>query len=366
MRPKLLIPLIAALVIATLAMTGCKKDTATTNSVEATKDTPVIKIVWSFYTAWSLLAAAHDFGDFDDREGYLGELEKKFGVDLVLTREEYVQSMTDFQAGNYDGIVLTNTDALATAFGRKKQVGDATVALFPTSWSDGADQIDTDADIKTWADLKGIPVKGAEFSVTHYLFWRACQINSCTYSEYTFENLQPDKGAPLFAARQDGFRAFGGWSPETFVVLNARKDVNVLFDSSRLDKYEITDMFVMGQKALDKPGGAAAAKVLAEALNRMSDRLGDSATRMAALKATSKRFNNETAETIDRALELTKILPPKTKANVLTSDEMRKNMPHVDEFSIVHNLTEGTHVSYGWGKKDEVKADLRFDLSYLE
>lgn len=327
---------------------------------------PVIKFVWSFYTSWSLLAAACDFGLIDEDEGELGSLEKKYNVDIVLIRQEYVQSMTSFQSGVADGVVVTNTDALALAYSRQKLVGDATVAVFPTSWSDGADKILVENDIKTWADLKGVPVKGAEFSVSQFLFWRCCTINGCNYADYKFENLDPVKGAPLFANDEEGFRAFVGWSPETFVVLDRRQDVIDLCNSSMLEKYEIVDLGVMGQSAIDKPGGKDAISVLSEAMNLMAGYIVDPANTQKAHAAMSRRFNNLDFAALDRALVLTKLLPPKTDWGVLTSNEVRKNMKYVDDFSIVHNLTEGTHVPYGWGTKEEAPtAVLRFDTSFL-
>jgi len=363
--------LLAALMLGLLAVSatsGCgKKDNGVPGSSEAASDMPKVKVAWSFYYAWSLLAAANDFGDFDEKEGAVAGLEKTHNVDVSLQRMEYMESLNAFQSGIVDAVLVTNTDALATAYGRKKQVGDASVVVFATSHSDGADIIFAEENIKTWADLKGIPVMGAEFSVTHYLFWRACQVNACNDKDYVFKNLDPVEGAPQFAANQNGIRAWGGWSPETFVVMDGRKGANNLFDSSRLDKYEITDVLLVGQKALDAPGGKEMVKVLAEALDNMASRMTDPAQRDAALKATSRRFNGLEPEKIDRAAVLTKILPPSSKADIITGQEMRKNMIRVADFTIDLNLTEGMTVEKGWGTKASApNAVLRFDLSYLK
>jgi hypothetical protein len=339
---------------------------ATTATPEPKSPPPVITFLWSFYTSWSLLAAACDFGLINENKGEMGSLEKEHNVDIVLIRQEYVQSMTSYQSGVADGVVVTNTDALSLAYSRKKLVGDATVAVFPTSWSDGADKILVENTIKAWADLMGVTVKGAEFSVSHYLCWRCCQINNCDYTKFKFENLDPVKGAPLFANDEEGFLAFVGWSPETFVVLDRRQDVIDICNSSMLEKYEIVDLAVMGQDAIDKPGGKDAIWVLSEAMNLMAVYIVDPTKTQQAHAAMSRRFNNLSFVGIDRALVLTKLLPPRTDWAVLSSNEVRKNMKYVDEFSIVHNLTEGTHVPYGWGTKAEAPtAVLRFDTSFL-
>ena len=347
---------------------GCgKKDGAVPGSSEASAEMPKKKVGWSFYYAWSLEAAANDFGDFDEKEGAVAGLEKKYGVDITMQRLEYMESLNAFQVGTIDAVAVTNTDALATAYGRKKQIGDASVVVFATSHSDGADIIFGDENIKTWADLKGIPVMGAEFSVTHYLFWRCCQLNDAVYANYVFKNLDPVEGAPQFATSQNDIRAWGGWSPETFVVMDGRKGANNICDSSRLDKYEITDLWLVGQKALDEPGGKEMVHVLADALDNMASRMTDPVHRDAALKATSRRFNGLEHDKIDRAAVLTKVLPPSSKAHVITSAEMHQNMRRVADFTIDHNLTEGRTVKYDWGTKAEAPdAVLRFDLSYLK
>ncbi|MEO1271013.1 MAG: hypothetical protein AAFX99_23230, partial [Myxococcota bacterium] len=259
---------------------------------------------------------------------------------------------------------ITNTDAQAVAFERKNKVGDATVAVHATSYSDGADKILTDPSITTWDGLKGVPVYGAEFSVTHYLFWRGCQKNNCTYDEYTFKNLEPDKGAPLFAAKQQDIKAFGGWSPETFIVLDKRPDVVDLFNSNKLDKYEIVDMLVFGQKTLDTDAGKAAAKVFAKALDNMKARL-EGAERKKALQAISKRFNDLETDKIERALKLTKLFSTAEAKTVLTGPELKANNNYVSEFSLKHDLIKAK-INVGWGTSGE-KADavLRFDPSYL-
>ena len=270
------------------------------------------------------------------------------------------------QAGAVDGVVITNTDALVVAYGRHKQAGDATVAVFPTSWSNGADKILVDKGIKNWTDLSGVTVHGAEFSVTHYLFYRGCQIAGCDYNSLKFEHLDPDKGAPRFAAHEKDFRAFGGWSPETFVVLDARKDVSDLFNSSKLGRYEITDIVVLGQSALNKVGGQSATKVLARSMREMIAQLNQRGpdARKQTLRSVSERFNNLSPTAIERAFVLTEVLPP--ESNLFDTPEFQENMKHVVDFTNAHKLSEGNVVPYAFGAKAQnPNAHLRFDGSYL-
>ena len=262
-------------------------------------------------------------------------------------------------------LTLKSRYAQAVAFERKKKVGDATVAVHATSYSDGADKILVDPSIKSWADLKGVPVHGAELSVSHYLFWRGCQKNEgCTYADYVFKNLEPDKGATLFAAKQEGMKAFAGWSPETFTVMDKREDVVDLFNSSKLDKYEIVDMLVFGQKSLDTEAGKAAAKVFSKALDNMKARV-EGGEKKAALKAISKRFSDLEPSQIERALKLTKVFTTKEAKAVLNGKEIKANNKYVTAFSLEHKLID-KEIKVGWGSKaDNPDAVLRFDSSYL-
>ncbi len=326
---------------------------------------PVITIGWSYYTSWSLFDAAEDFGLVNGEKGELGSLEKKYNVDIVLHREDYVPSLTSYSVGTTDAVFVTNTDILGFAETRKNKVGDATVAATETSHSFGADQIIVTNDIKDWAGLKGVPVKGAEFSVTEYLFWRACQVNKADITQYKFENLDPGVGAPQFAAHTKGLKAFGGWSPETFTVLDSRKtDMHSIFNSSMLARYEITDLFVIGQKALDR-GGDRAVKVVAEALTEMNKKIADPATSDAAFKAFSKRFSDREKPDMQRALQLTPVASPTRDTSVLNKPEFKATMPLIAQFVAFYKQSE-KDVPYAWGTKTESPTStLRFDTSYL-
>ncbi|MBI2473140.1 hypothetical protein HYV70_01125 [Candidatus Uhrbacteria bacterium] len=341
--------------------------------------TPSFTIAWSPYTSWSALVSAEAFGYLDNRQGYQGEFERRNNVDIVFRRMDYLQSFGVYGAGTVDGLLITNTDAFAVADSRKKSSGDATVALFPTSYSDGADKILVEDEIKTWADLSGVPVKGAEFSVTQYLFWRGCQVNGveATYgSAYTFENLDPVPGSVQFAGGQNpSFRAFGAWSPETFTVLNLRNgdedksnDVIDLFNSSKLDKYEITDMLVMGQKALDHEGGPGAVKALGAAMQAMTDRTNNPGQQAQTYKAISPNFNDLDNGAIGRCTQLTRMLGPQDAVMVFDSAQFKGNMPKVQQFSLVHKLVATVDdVPMAWGTKtDHPAALLRFDTSYVK
>jgi hypothetical protein len=147
-------------------------------------------------------------------------------------------------------------------------------------------------------------------------------------------------------------------------VLDGRKDVQALFTSASLERYEITDMFVIGQSAIDR-GGAGAIKVVARALTEMNKRLAGEGTKTQALNAFSKRFNNLTPEYLNRALEVTPVASPTKGNDILNDENFKKTMPRIQEFATAHKLCAGT-VPYAWGTKDQAPTTtVRFDTSYL-
>ena len=328
---------------------------------------PKFTLAWSEYTTWSLLVTAKDVGLIDASEGKYGELERKYGVDIVFTQSSYGKSMEQYQGGTVDSVVITNTDALSVANARYETVKDASVAAFPTSYSFGADKLQTNPDIKTWAALKGVAVWGDEMSVTRYLHWRACTVNKTDVKDYPFTNMDPTEASNQFIAKSNpDMRAFGGWSPETLRVKDARPEVIDLFNSSMIGKYEITDMFVVGQSALDRAGGKEALKALAEAYTTMVNRVENPATQAATLAAVSKNFSNTPAETIKTALTLTLVTKPDQAAAVFNSPEFKASLPLTEAFSKTVTKTIPGPVVTAFGTKAEApSAVLRFDASYV-
>lgn len=339
--------------------------------VRTPSGTPEFTLAWSYYTSWSALAGAGEFGDFDGRKGWMTGLEVEHGVDLVLTRDEYLNTFGIYATGTADAVTMTNTDALGVAVERKNKKGDASVAVLPTSYSHGADKILVETSVATdWASFAGTPLRAEEFSVTHYLLWRCSALNGTTAQfgqpgGYTLEHLAVLQGAPQMAMDTDGISAFGGWPPEVFTVLDKRgADVTDVCNSSALGKYEITDLLVVGESTLQTDGGKAGVKVLAEAMNRMVDRLSGS-EREAALRAISTKFDGLETGKIDRALQISTIFAPKANAtSVLNSTEMRNNMPLVADFtSSVVGVTDPA--PYAWATDGDVgDAVLIFDPGY--
>jgi NitT/TauT family transport system substrate-binding protein len=96
-------------------------------------DKPVFKLAWSEYPSWSVFGVASDIGLINGEKGKLGPIEEKWGVDIQLALLEYEPCINAYQAGECEGVCITNLDVLAPALKRKS------VAVMPTSTSVGAD-----------------------------------------------------------------------------------------------------------------------------------------------------------------------------------------------------------------------------------
>ncbi|MEO0530408.1 MAG: hypothetical protein AAF266_07485, partial [Planctomycetota bacterium] len=115
-----------SLAVLPLLIAGCSKN-------ETPVKTPSFSLAWSEYPSWSVFGVAHENGLILKGEGKLGEIEKKWGVDIVLVQAEYDPCLSQYANSTVDAVCMTNMDSLAPATGRDS------VAILPTSTSVGAD-----------------------------------------------------------------------------------------------------------------------------------------------------------------------------------------------------------------------------------
>ena len=94
---------------------------------------PVVKIGLTHNLDQALLTTSTSFGDLIETEG-LGSIEKDLCVDLVFTVSNDEDNRKAFEAGTFDGTIISFTDLFTVAAGRKKQIDDATVAALADSW----------------------------------------------------------------------------------------------------------------------------------------------------------------------------------------------------------------------------------------
>src|SRR5690606_1538929 len=97
---------------------------------------------------------------------------KKYGIEIeVVQINDYIESINQYTAGQFDGCVMTNMDALTIPAAG----GVDSTALIVGDFSNGNDGIVLKGASKTLKDIKGQKVNLVELSVSHYLLARALE-----------------------------------------------------------------------------------------------------------------------------------------------------------------------------------------------
>src|SRR5688572_5964877 len=121
------------------------------------------KIAWSIYVGWMPWGYAHD-------EKIMKKWADKYGIEVEIVQiNDYVESINQYTAGQFDGCVMTNMDALTIPAAG----GVDSTALIVGDYSNGNDGIVLKGAGRQLADIKGQSVNLVELSVSHYLLARA-------------------------------------------------------------------------------------------------------------------------------------------------------------------------------------------------
>lgn len=322
-------------------------------------DVPSFTLAWSEYPSWSAFGVAHEYRIIDGRKGKLGRVEEKWGVDIVLKEADYDTCIVMYGASQCDAACLTNMDSLAPSLGRPS------VAILPTSTSDGADACIVTEAVKEVAALKGRPVYGLAKTVSEYCFARNLELKGEKEEDYTFTNMDPGAAALAMQQKQAGHDAIVVWNPFVLETLNKRPDVRVLFDSSSIPG-EIVDMVTMARDALEKPGGEAFACAVADAFYEINKRIADPATGDDALVALGEKFSHLDLEAMKKVVRQTRFYStPAQGLELLRGEGLKGTMQKVVAFCVKHEMVpEAPKLAYGGGPAKE--AALRFDPTFIE
>ena len=355
------LPLIAVPVL--LLAAGCEDDRepvgGTAGPGGGTPAAAQFTLAWSEYPSWSVFGVAEQKGLIDGEAGAMGSLEEKHGVDIVLRNLDYDTCLTQYANGQLDAVCITNIDVLPLA-------GSVpSVAVLPTSTSNGADAVIVTGDINTITDLKGVEAKGLEKSVSEYTFRRGLEVSGEDPDEYTFSNLDPAAAATAMQAGDDGVKAIVVWNPFVLQTLNTTPDARRLFDSSLIPG-EIVDMVVVTEAALAQPGGEAFVAAFSEAFYAVSaDLQDDSDQRQATLGMLGGLFGGLTADEMAVVTKETEFYDtPARGVEVMESAELKRATDRVVQFAQDRGLLEGDapNIAFGDGGDD---VGLRFQPSYL-
>jgi NitT/TauT family transport system substrate-binding protein len=318
------------------------------------------RIAWSHYTGWEPWAYIQESGIMD-------KWAKKYGLDKVeiVLVNDYVESINMYTAGQFDGCVMTNMDALTIpAVG-----GVDSTALIVGDFSNGNDGVVlmNGSSVK---DLAGRKMRIVQLSVSHYLLTRALDLNGMKEKDLTLINTSDADIASIFIseAEKDPKAAVTTWNPLLMQVRNV-KGANLVFDSSHIPG-EIIDCLVVKSSAPE-----ALKKALTGAWYEAMAKMSSPADSKEALEAMAKSAGGTLAE-FKAQLKTTKMFyAPAEAAAFAAGEQLKKTMDYVRSFSFDHGLygegapskdLVGITFPDGSVLGDKANVKLRFDKTYMQ
>lgn len=122
-------------------------------------------ICWTIYAGWM------PWGTISN-EKIIDKWASKYGIKIHITQlNDYIESINQYTAGQFDGCTMTNMDALTIPAAG----GIDSTALITGSFSDGNDGVVLKGVNKKLSDLKGMSVYLPALSVSHYLLVRGLE-----------------------------------------------------------------------------------------------------------------------------------------------------------------------------------------------
>ncbi|MDX8348990.1 putative urea ABC transporter substrate-binding protein [Cognatiyoonia sp. IB215446] len=194
------------------------------------------RVAWSIYVGWM------PWGYLED-SGIMDKWADRYGIDVEIVQiNDYVESINQYTAGQFDGVSATNMDTLSIPAGG----GVDTTALIVGDYSNGNDAviIKGDGDLSS---LAGKPVNLVELSVSHYLLARG--LDSVGLSEADLDGVINTSDADMIAAfSTDEVEAVVTWNPLVSTILED-PTATKLFDSADIPG-EIIDLMVVNTETL--------------------------------------------------------------------------------------------------------------------
>jgi NitT/TauT family transport system substrate-binding protein len=280
------------------------------------------KVAWTIYVGWMPW-------DYGAATGIVDKWADKYGIKIdVVQVNDYVESINQFTAGQFDATVMTNMDALTIPAAS----GVDSTALIVGDFSNGNDGVVL-KDAKTLADIKGQQVNLVELSVSHYLLARGLETVGMTEQDVKVVNTSDADLVAAFSA--DDVTAVTTWNP-LLSEITAMPNASKVFDSSMIPG-EIIDLMVVNTETLEANPKLGKALVGAwyEIMTTMA------ANDEGSIKA--KSFMAEASGTdlagYEAQLASTKMFYTAASALEFTnSDSLTKTMQKVSEFSFDHGL----------------------------
>lgn len=317
-------------------------------------------VCWSIYVGWMPW-------DYAAQQGIVKKWADKYGIEIEFTQiNDYVESINQYTAGQFDGCVMTNMDMLTIPAAG----GVDSTALIVGDYSNGNDGVILKAPAKTLADIKGQKVNLVELSVSHYLLARG--LDSIGLKERDVKVVNTSDADMVAAYGTEGVTAMVTWNPQLSEILRT-PGATMVFDSSKIPG-EIIDLMVVNSQVLkDNPAlGKALVGAWYETIGLMAQ---NSDAGKAARSAMAKASGTDLAG-FDSQLKTTYMFyTPAETLTFMRSPDLVKTMDLVRNFSFEHGLLgEGAKsvdvigIAFPGSKQLGASGNtkMRFDDSYVE
>jgi len=315
-------------------------------------------IGWSIYAGWMPWPYAQ-------QAGIVKKWADKYGIKInVVQVNDYVESINQYTAGKFDGVTVTNMDALTIPAAGGKD----TSAIIVGDYSNGNDGILIKGGDGLSA-IKGRQVYLVELSVSHYLLARGLEKSGMKPADVRTINTSDADIVGAFGSPDA--QAAVAWNPQ-LSVMQGQAGAKQVFSSAEIPG-EILDLMVVDTATLKaNPNlGKALAGIWYEtvALMQRQDAQGKAARATMAKLAGTKpaEFDSQLATTFLYA-------DPKAAVAATQAPQLVTTMTLVRDFSFNQGLFKGANsadavgMAFPGGKTigDPARVTLRFDESFMK
>src|SRR5262245_56241551 len=242
----------------TAACTACLLVAASPTSPALAVKKKEFNIAWTIYVGWMPWPYAAE-------AGIVKKWADKYGITINVTQiNDYVESINQYTAGKFDGVTVTNMDALTIPAAG----GVDTTAVIVGDFSNGNDGIVLKTG-KSLADIKVRKINMVELSVSHYLL--APALSTVKLKDKDIKVVNTSDADIVAAFKSPDSTAVVTWNPQLMEV-KAEPGTTLVFDSSKIPG-EIIDLLVLNSETLkDNPDlGKALVGIWYETIALMSD-----------------------------------------------------------------------------------------------
>ncbi|SFR64929.1 NitT/TauT family transport system substrate-binding protein [Marinobacter daqiaonensis] len=316
-------------------------------------------IAWTIYAGWVPWQYAED-------SGIMKKWADKYDIEVDIVQvNDYIESINQYTAGQFDGVVATSMDGLSIPAAS----GIDTTALIVGDYSDGNDGL-VSKDADSIEGLEGETVHLVELSVSHYLLVRA--LDSVGLEERDINVVNISDADLVSAFQTDDVRHVATWNPLLTEVANY-PGATLLFDSSQIPGH-IKDLTLVNTDTLeDNP---ELGKALVGAWYETMSILESDTEEGREARAMLGEISGTDREGYEAQLAGMKMFwEPQMSVDFINSEDAREAMDSVRQFSFEKGLLGqgamspdfvGIEFPDGSIMGDESNVQLRFNDTYMQ